>query len=56
MTTATRPLSEILKDEVIATQPNGIWLVLAEESPQDCVTAEDLVAGGDGATAPGPLP
>ena len=56
MTTATRPLSEIIKVEVIATQGNGIWLVLAEESPQDCETAEDLFACGEAATSPEPLP
>jgi hypothetical protein len=40
--TQIEPLSEAIKKEIIATQPNGIWLVLAEENSLDNVTAEDL--------------
>lgn len=45
------PLSEDTKEEIIATQPNGIWFVLAAENPCDDVTAEDLLSA-DGAVAP----
>ncbi len=47
MTTSIGPLPEDIKDEIIATQPNGIWLVLAEEQASDIVTAEDLFSSGD---------
>jgi len=42
VTTPIEPLSEATKEEIIATQPNGIWLVLAEENSLDSVTVEDL--------------
>lgn len=38
------PLSEDTKDEIIATQPDGIWLVLAEENAPDGATVEDLLS------------
>lgn len=43
MHTPIGPLPETTKDEIIATQPSGIWLVLAEEQTPDGMTAEDLV-------------
>ena len=51
MTTQIGPLSEDTKEEIIATQPNGIWLVLAEENPHDGDTAEDLLSA-DSAKSP----
>ena len=51
MTTQIGPLSEETKEEIIATQPNGIWLVLAEEHSRDSVTPEDLFSA-DGPQAP----
>ena len=51
MTTQIEPLSEAIKKEIIATQPNGIWLVLAEQHSRDSVTAEDLFSA-DGPQAP----
>lgn len=42
MTTQIEPLSEAIKKEIIATHPNGIWLVLAEEDSRNSVTAEDF--------------
>lgn len=51
MTTPIEPLSEATKEEIIATQPNGLWLVLAEEHSRDSVTAEDLFSA-DGPQAP----
>jgi len=36
------PLSNETKEEIIKTQPNGIWLVLNEELHESNVTAEDL--------------
>ena len=47
MATSIGPLPEDTKDEIIATQPNGIWLVLAEEQASDIVTAEDLFSASD---------
>ena len=44
MTTQIGPLSEDTKEEIISTQPNGIWLVLAEENPHDGPTAEDFLS------------
>ena len=54
MTTQIGPLSEDTKEEIIATQPNGIWLVLAEENPHDGPTAEDLLSA-DGPNSPPPF-
>jgi len=54
MTTQIGPLSENTKEEIIATQPNGIWLVLAEENPHGGDTAEDLLSA-DGPNSPPPL-
>ena len=51
MTTQVGPLSEETKEEIIATQPNGIWLVLAEEHPREGDTAEDLLSA-DSANSP----
>ena len=51
MTTQIGPLSEDTKEEIISTQPNGIWLVLAEENPHDGDTAEDLLSA-DSANSP----
>lgn len=36
------PLSNETKEEIINTQPNGIWLVLNEESHEGNSLAEDL--------------
>ena len=54
MTTSIGPLSEDTKDEIIATQPNGIWLVLAEEQASASMTAEDLFSAGDADRPPNP--
>jgi len=51
MTTQVGPLSEETKEEILATQPNGIWLVLAEEHPREDGTAEDLLFA-DSANSP----
>ena len=51
MTAQIAPLSEETKEEIIATQPNGIWLVLAEEHPHGGPTAEDLLSA-DGPNSP----
>jgi hypothetical protein len=51
VTTPIEPLSEATKEAIIATQPNGIWLVLAEENPRDGDTAEDLLSA-DSANSP----
>lgn len=37
------PLSNETKNEIIKTQPNGIWLVLNEELHDANLIAEDLV-------------
>ena len=47
MTTPIGALSEDTKEEIIATQPNGIWFVLAAENPSDGVSAEDLLSADD---------
>jgi hypothetical protein len=36
------PLSNDTKEEIIKTQPNGIWLVLNEELQEANAIAEDL--------------
>jgi len=51
VTTQIGPLSEDIKEEIIATQPNGIWLVLTEETPRGDATAEDLLSA-DGTISP----
>ena len=51
MSSQIGPLSEDTKEEIIATQPNGIWFVLAAENPRDGVTAEDLLSA-DSTDAP----
>lgn len=54
MTTQIGPLSEDIKEEIIATQPNGIWLVLTEETPRGDATAEDLLSVDGTVSALGP--
>ena len=39
------PMTDELKEIIIREQPDGIWLVLAEEYPPDVVTAHDLLCG-----------
>lgn len=42
MTNTIPPLSNETKEEIIETQPNGIWLVLNEELHEANAIAEDL--------------
>jgi hypothetical protein len=42
MTNTIPPLSNETKEEIIETQPSGIWLVLNEESHDGSSLAEDL--------------
>ncbi len=39
------PMTDELKETVVREQPDGIWLVLAEEYPPDVLTADDLLCG-----------
>jgi hypothetical protein len=39
------PMTDELKETIIREQPDGIWLVLADEYPPDVVTAHDLLCG-----------
>ena len=39
------PMTDELKETIIREQPDGIWLVLAEEYPPDVMTAHDLLCG-----------
>ena len=41
-------LPEEIKEEIIATQPAGIWTVLAEEIPSEQATAGDLLGVPEG--------
>jgi hypothetical protein len=38
-------MTDELKETIIREHPDGIWLVLAEETPPDIVTAHDLLSG-----------
>lgn len=42
MTNTIPPLSNETKEEIIETQPNGIWLVLNEERHEANAVAEDI--------------
>lgn len=42
MSNTLPPLSNGTKEEIIETQPNGIWLVLNEELHEANSAAEDL--------------
>ena len=39
------PMPDEHKETIICEHPDGIWLMLAEESPPDIVTAHDLLCG-----------
>jgi hypothetical protein len=39
------PMTDELKETIIREHPDGIWLVLAEESRSDVVTAHDMLCG-----------
>ena len=39
------PMTDELKETIIRERPDGIWIVLAEETPPDIVTAHDLLCG-----------
>ena len=41
------PMTDELKETIIREQPDGIWLVLAEEYPPDVVTAHDMLCGSN---------
>lgn len=38
-----KPMTEDLKEALVREHPDGIWLVLAEEYPQQQTTAGDLL-------------
>ena len=38
-----KPLTEDLKEVLVEEHPDGLWLVLAEEYPQQQITAVDLL-------------
>ncbi len=38
-----KPMTEDVKEALIRYHPDGIWLVLAEEYPQQQITAGDLL-------------
>ncbi len=42
MSNTIPPLTDETKEEIIETQPNGIWLVLNEELHEANAVAEDL--------------
>ncbi len=42
MSNTLPPLTNETKEEIIETQPNGIWLVLNEELHEANAVAEDL--------------
>ena len=51
------PMTDELKETIIRDHPDGIWLVLAEESPPNIVTGHDLLCGKYRAKViPFPLP
>lgn len=39
------PLTEERKEQLINEHPDGLWLVLDEEHPQENLTAGDLLSG-----------
>ena len=38
------PLTEERKEHLINEHPDGLWIVLNEENPQDTPTADDLLS------------
>jgi hypothetical protein len=42
MSNTIPPITDETKEEIIETQPNGIWLVLNEELHEANAVAEDL--------------
>jgi len=43
MTDLMTPLSDEVKKDIIETQPDGIWIVLAEELPRDTERPSDIL-------------
>ncbi len=46
MTNKVAPLNEELKQVIINEHPDGLWIVLNEEYPQDHENPTDLSCGG----------